>query len=75
MRSANYDEAWLDHLSKMVWRCPFCNKEAIRYDKLKDVFVCWECCKLLTEEEGHKLLKGFWANKSDDERQHYLRSD
>ena len=48
------------HLSKAVWDCPNCKKfETVRYDMKKGVFVCWECCKLFSFEEGKVIFDGF----------------
>jgi len=57
MREEN--EITFKHLTDVVWRCPYCSKEAVRYDSVKKLFVCWECCKILSEDNGHKLLEGF----------------
>lgn len=53
------DEAQLPHLSDVVWKCPSCHAEAVRFDKDKKVFVCWKCCKILSEADGYKQLGGF----------------
>jgi ribosomal protein S27E len=53
------DERKLKHLSDVIWECPFCHNETVRYDQTKKLFVCWECCKTLSFEEGTKILSGF----------------
>lgn len=53
------DEPSLTHLSDVIWKCPTCLAQAVRYDKEKHIFICWECCYKLTEDEGHKQLEGF----------------
>ena len=55
----NNDDIQLTHLSDVIWSCPSCHNQSIRYDKIKKLFVCWVCCAILTEEEGHKQLDGF----------------
>lgn len=54
----------LKQLSKVVWDCPSCKKyETVRYDMQKKVFICWECCKIVSLEEGKQLFDGFeWDN-------------
>jgi hypothetical protein len=42
---------------------------------VKKVFVCWECCKIIPEEEGHKILDGFWGNRPVDKNDPYFTND
>jgi ribosomal protein S27E len=69
------NQAQLNHLSKLVWGCPFCKDETVRYDIVKHVFVCWNCCKLLSEEQGHKILDGFMSSKTPEEIRRYTTPD
>ncbi len=59
MHMRKEDEIKLKHLTDVVWRCPYCQNEAVRYDSVNKLFVCWECCKTLSEDEGHAILEGF----------------
>ncbi|OGO01000.1 MAG: hypothetical protein A2Y58_03245 [Chloroflexi bacterium RBG_13_51_52] len=71
----NINNIKLEHLSNVIWHCPYCYNDAIRFDIIKHVFVCWECCNIIPEEEGHRLLDGFFQTMTDDERKRYLLKD
>jgi hypothetical protein len=45
----------LNHLSTLIIDCPDCHQYVMRWDTKKNVFVCWNCCKMLTSQEGIKI--------------------
>lgn len=57
----------LTHLNKATWDCPKCHKtESVRYDMKKQIFVCWNCCRTLSFEEGMKIFDGFEGYTKED---------
>ncbi len=48
------------YIDEVNWTCPACHHIAIRFDSQNQLFVCWECCAILTVDEGIKLV-GDWS--------------
>ena len=59
MRMRKDDETQLAQLSDVIWVCPSCHVDAVRYDHKLNIFICWECCTQLPFSEGTKVLDGF----------------